>query len=119
MCSRALKFGPDVTLEELILRQALGLALDNYRVCEDPHGVMMIPIPCSGRLAGVAGVEQALALNGVQQVLITIATGESVVALPDGDRYLGFIFARGDTPEVVERTLLRAHARLQFDITRH
>jgi hypothetical protein len=28
-----------------------------------------------------------------------------VVPLPEGDRYLGFVFARGETPEVVEAAL--------------
>ena len=32
------------------------------------------------------------------------------------DRYLGFLFARGASPEAVEESLRAAHARLRFDI---
>jgi len=39
-----------------------------------------------------------------------------VVPLPEGWQYLGFIFARADTPVAVERALREAHARLRFDI---
>jgi len=39
-----------------------------------------------------------------------------VVPLPDGDRYLGFLFARGDTPDEVEASLRAAHAALDIDI---
>ena len=37
-------------------------------------------------------------------------------ALPEGDRYLGFLFARGDTPAEVERSLRAAHACLEIVI---
>jgi hypothetical protein len=39
-----------------------------------------------------------------------------VVALPEGNRYLGFLFARGDTPAAVEQALRTAHARLRIMI---
>jgi hypothetical protein len=35
-----------------------------------------------------------------------------VVPLPEGDRYLGFIFARGPTPQTVEAALRQAEACL-------
>jgi hypothetical protein len=60
----------------------------------------------------VSGVEEARAIDGVVGVDITIASGRAVVPLPEGDRYLGFIFARGDSAENVEATLRRAESRL-------
>jgi hypothetical protein len=33
--------------------------------------------------------------------------------LPDGDQYLGFIFAQADTPEDVEKALVAASQRLR------
>src|SRR6266481_2198741 len=36
---------------------------------------------------------------------------------PEGSSYLGFIFARGKTPEEVETALRQAHAKLQFTLT--
>jgi hypothetical protein len=47
-------------------------------------------------------------------VTISAHPGEALVPLPEGHRYLGFIFARGDTPAAVERALRDAHARLSF-----
>jgi len=38
------------------------------------------------------------------------------VPLPEGASYLGFIFARADRAELVERALRDAHARLVFTI---
>jgi hypothetical protein len=39
-----------------------------------------------------------------------------LVPLPEGDSYLGFIFARGETPDAVEAALRSAHAHLRFEI---
>jgi hypothetical protein len=53
---------------------------------------------------------------GVAGLEISIAAGRRVEPLPEGDRYLGFVFARGDAPEEVEDALRAAHARLVIDI---
>ena len=47
---------------------------------------------------------------------ITIPLGQKVIPLPEGNKYLGFIFAREKTPEVVESTLRKAYSRLNFVI---
>ena len=39
-----------------------------------------------------------------------------VVPLPEGSSYLGFMFARGETPEQVEATLRTAHGHLEIVI---
>jgi hypothetical protein len=49
-------------------------------------------------------------------VEITARLNYPLVPLPEGDSYLGFIFARGNTPEAVEAALRRAHACLRFRI---
>jgi hypothetical protein len=41
------------------------------------------------------------------------------VPLPDGDRYLGFLFARGASADAVERSLRDSHARLRIRIEPH
>jgi biotin carboxylase len=116
LCSRTLRFGTGVTLEELILRHALGrpiASLDRERVAA---GVMMIPIPRAGRLRAVHGEAAARAVAGVEDVTITAHREQELVPLPEGWQYLGFIFARGETPAGVEAALRDAHARLSFDI---
>ena len=116
LCSRTLRFGVDVTLEELILRHALGLPVAAADADGRAHGVMMIPIPAAGHLRGVDGVEAAARMPGIEKVEITARMNHPLVPLPEGDSYLGFIFARGETPAEVELTLRVARDRLRFDI---
>lgn len=117
LCSRALRFGAGISLEEVILRHALDLDLDDLRRESVASGVMMVPIPRSGVLHEVRGVDAARAVPGVDGLELTIARGRPVRALPEGDRYLGFLFARGSSPAAVERSLRDAHACLDVAIT--
>lgn len=108
LCSRALRFGAGVSLEELVVRHALGLdadPADRPRRELSAAGVLMLPIPERGVLEGVDGVDDARAIPGVQGVEISIGPGQEVVPVPEGDRYLGFAFARGPTPADVESAL--------------
>jgi hypothetical protein len=116
LCSRALRFVRDAPLEELVIRQALGQDVRALVRSQEASGVMMIPIPRGGILRGVNGVDEARAVAGIEDVVISIRPGETVVPLPEGASYLGFIFARGESPAAVEEALRRAHARLDFDI---
>ena len=116
LCSRTLRFGTGMTLEELILRHALGWPIDSLARERRPAGVMMIPIARAGRLAAVRGVEDAQRVAGVEEVSITTHVGQDLVPLPEGWQYLGFVFARAETPEAVEAALRDAHARLTFEI---
>jgi biotin carboxylase len=119
LCSRALRFGTGTSLEEVILAHALGLGLDGLGREAGASGVMMIPIPRSGVLAEVGGVDAARAVGGIEGVEITVTKGRPVRSLPEGDRYLGFIFARSPTPGEVEQALREAHARLEIVIADH
>lgn len=116
LCSRALTFGAGVSLEELILRHALGMPLEELERERGASGVMMLPIPVSGVLREVGGREQALAVPGIGGLEITVPRGRQVRALPEGDRYLGFLFARGDTPAEVEASLRTASSLLSVRI---
>ena len=116
LCSRSLRFGLGMSLEELILRHALDLPLDGIRREERAAGVMMLPIPADGVLREVRGLEEARAVEGIGGVEITVPMGRRVRPLPEGDRYLGFLFAKADTPEAVEAALRRAHALLDVEI---
>jgi hypothetical protein len=116
LCSRALRFGAGVSLEEVILRHALDLPVDDLNRADRASGVMMLPIPRSGVLHEVGGQDDARAVPGIAGLEISIARGRPVEPLPEGDRYLGFVFARGRTPAEVEQALRDAHARLEIDI---
>jgi hypothetical protein len=78
---------------------------------------MMLPVPKSGLLQEVRGQVEALAVPGIEELVITAQPGEMLVPLPEGTRYLGFLIARGDQPAQVEATLREAHRRLQVIIT--
>jgi len=116
LCSRTLHFGTDASLEELILRQATGLPIAGLDREGRAGGVMMIPIPEAGILREVHGVDKAKAVPGIEDVQITAQRNYPLVPLPEGDAYLGFIFAAGDTPDKVEAALRAAHAALHFEI---
>lgn len=116
LCSSVLEFGVGASLEELILRHAVGRPLPNTDLAGGAAGVMMIPIPTGGMLRGWTGAEDACAVPGVTGLEITAKVNHPVVPLPEGASYLGFIFARGDSPAFVEDAIRRAHARLAFRI---
>ncbi|WP_322822451.1 ATP-grasp domain-containing protein [Chloroflexus sp.] len=116
LCSRTLRFGTDASLEELILRQAAGLPVDTLSREGQAGGVMMIPIPQAGILRAVDGVAEARAIPGIEAVEITAPLNYPLTPLPEGDSYLGFIFARGSDPATVEAALRTAHACLRFTI---
>ncbi len=116
LCSRTLRFGTERSLEELILGQACGLDLGALERQAGAGGVMMIHIPRAGILRGVEGVEAARAVPGIEEVQITARLNYPITPLPEGESYLGFIFARGERPDEVEAALRQAHACLRFRI---
>jgi hypothetical protein len=116
LCSRVLRFGTGASLEELILRHALGWPIETLERERRAAGVMMIPIPRAGRLRAVRGVEKARGVEGVEDVTISAHPGQLLEPLPEGAQYLGFIFARADTPDAAEKALREAHAHLAVEI---
>jgi biotin carboxylase len=121
LCARALRFekdggGRSVSLEELLLRHALGEPPDAWSRETDAAGVMMIPIPRRGVYRGASGVTEARLVDGVEDIVVTAKIDQVLLPLPEGASYLGFIFARGSVAVEVERSLRAAHARLSFTI---
>jgi biotin carboxylase len=118
LCARSLRFGAErMSLEELLVRHAMGLAGTDMPREQEASGVMMIPVPRSGVLEGVEGVEEAKAIAGVEEIEITARVHDTIAAWPEGASYLGFIFARADTPGEVETALRAAHRALRIRIT--
>ena len=116
LCSRTLRFGTGMSLEELVIRHAIGQQIETFDREGQAAGVMMIPVPKAGILGDVRGKTEAYRVDGIEEVNITIPIGGKVVPLPEGDKYLGFIFARAQTPETVEVSLREAHQLLEFVI---
>jgi len=117
LCSRALRFPGGASLEEIVLANALGRSIRPAPTSPvRPCGVFMLPVPRPGILRAVEGRAGALAVPGITGLTVTIPLGQRVLPLPDGDRYLGFIFAEGDTGPEVEQALTAASERLRVII---
>ena len=112
LCSRALRFDGGQSLEELVLANALGRRVSP---CREPGtcGVLMLPVERSGVLRAVEGRAEAAAVPGITGLTITTPIGRPVRPLPEGDRYLGFVFAEGEDFRQVERSLAAARQRLR------
>jgi biotin carboxylase len=115
-CSRVLRFGAGMSLEEIILRQALRMEIPSLERETGAAGVMMVPIPRTGVFEEIRGLEKARDVSCVEEILITAHRGQHVLPLPEGAPYLGFIFARAASPEAVEAALREAHRRLDIRI---
>jgi len=113
LCSQVFRLaaGP---LEDLLLAHAAGLPLPSPPRRAAAAGVMMMPIPRSGVLQEVIGLDEARAVPGIEGVTVELKPGEAIRALPEGASYLGFMFAHGETPAGVEASLREAHGRLRF-----
>jgi len=118
LCARALRFGDEkISLEELILRQALRMPGGNLDREKAAAGVMMIPVPKSGIFERVEGQSDGEKISGIESIIITARQHDYIAAWPEGNSYLGFIFARADTPEEAEAALRESHATLSFALT--
>lgn len=115
-CSRTLRFESGYSLEDLILLQALGKELAPPVREQRPSGVLMLNPPAAGRLEAIRGLAEAREVPGVTDVSITAHVGQTLVPLPEGAQYLGFVFAKGETPEAVEAALREASRRIEFEV---
>ena len=110
-CSSAIRIRDgeaDMSLEELIIRHACGMHLTAPRLAPGGAGVLMLPVLAAGVLHHISGVANAEAVPGVTAVELTILPGQALEPLPEGDRYLGFVTARGADAADVEAALRRA-----------
>jgi formate-dependent phosphoribosylglycinamide formyltransferase (GAR transformylase) len=122
LCARSLRFSFEsqnepIGLEELLVRCALELPGGDSPREKNASGVMMIPVPRSGVFEAVSGEDAARSVSGITELVITARVHDAIAAWPEGSSYLGFLFARGNTPEEVEQALREAHRKLSFTIT--
>lgn len=117
LCSRSLNFGlMGTTLESLILRNAMGL--DVSRLHREPvaSGVLMIPTPGTGVVTAIVGEQETRDIAGITGMDLTVSPGSEVMAPPEGDRYIGFVYARSDRPEQVEAALRKAMEKIEVQL---
>ncbi len=116
-CASVLRFGTGYSLEHIILNHALGSPIPSLQREKQAAGVMMIPIPKAGILKEIQGLTTAKQVEGVIGIEMTSLLGQTLIPLPEGRHYLGFIFAKGPSPEHVEAALRQAHQALSFVIS--
>jgi biotin carboxylase len=116
LCSRVLKFQNGISLEEVILRHAIGETIHHIYREEKSAGVMMIPVPKAGILKEVRGLEEIRSISGIENVVISIGLDQTVTPPPIGSKYLGFIFADGKLPGEVEQTIREVYNQLEIEI---
>ncbi len=118
LCSRVLRFGRDghVSFEELLLRHACGERVDQLRRERAAAAVMMVPIPKRGIFKRVDGIEDARAIEYVDDVRMTAKADQLLEPLPEAGSYLGFIFARARRAPDAEHAVREAHRQLSFAI---
>ena len=113
LCGRLLSMGTGYSLEQLVLMHAMGREVEIVPM-QTASGVLMIPVPKAGILKRVEGLLEAQRVPGIEDVVIEVREGYELTPLPEGNSYLGFIFARADTAQQAEQALRQAHACLNI-----
>jgi biotin carboxylase len=116
LCSRTLRFGEGLSLEEMIIRHAIGHGVESLEREQKAAGVMMIPIPRAGVLREVRGLDAAKSIPDIETIIITAHITQQLVPPPEGASYLGFIFSRAASPDRAEAALRNAHGQIEFII---
>ena len=115
-CGSCLRFDNGKPLEQIILEFHLGETDPPYILDERSFGIMMLPVASSGVLQNIGGLDSARSVENIEAINITIPLGQSVQALPEGRRYLGFIFASSPKVEKTEAALRKAYGTLEVEI---
>ncbi|MCW8901052.1 MAG: ATP-grasp domain-containing protein [Gammaproteobacteria bacterium] len=115
LCGRLLSIGTGYSLEELVLLHAMGKHVEINTV-DSAAGVLMIPIPGAGILKRVEGILDAQRIPYISEVSIEVRDGYELIPLPEGNSYLGFIFAEAPTVKEAEQALRDAHDSLNIVI---
>jgi biotin carboxylase len=109
LCAQIFEWISGASLEEAVIQNSLQRPL----VCAERRypagGVMMIPVPKEGVLRRVEGLRQAKAVTHITEVAISVRDGYRLIPLPEGNQYLGFIFAAAKDAASVEHALRTAH----------
>ncbi|MEE8388550.1 MAG: ATP-grasp domain-containing protein [Acidiferrobacterales bacterium] len=116
LCGKVLRHALGMSLEELILRHALGEAVPAIDSSNPAVGVMMLPVHVAGIFNGIDGIDKAQAVPGIEAIEISARPGDRVLPLPEESIYLGFVFASGESPEFVVSALRAARDCLQINI---
>ena len=111
-CARVLDNG-EFGIEELAISLAIDEPLD-VTAPEQARAVMMIPIRKKGLLRRVEGLLEANRVENIDKIDIIIREGHELIPLPEGNQYLGYIFASAETSELATAAIREAYKELRF-----
>lgn len=113
-CGKTLNMGDELNLEVLTIILAMGEEPEHFANVTQSKGVMMIPIQQAGLLKRTEGILAAQKVKNIDSIVINIPTGHELVPLPEGNQYLGYIFATAPTNDKVIAAIKAAHDLLTF-----
>ena len=113
-CARMLD-NENFSIEELAISLAIKQPI-KVSMPEKARGVMMIPVREKGLLKRVEGLLEANRIKHIDKIDIIIREGHELQPLPEGNQYLGYIFASAEKPEQVTAAIQQASALLKFVI---
>jgi len=111
-CGQLIEFVTGKSIERWVIEQALGQSVD-IPEAKSAAGVMMMPAQNHGVLRRVEGLLEANKVEGIERIEVTIPAGYEIIPLPEGFSYLGFIFAKAENPDLVEKALRSAWGKLK------
>ena len=111
-CARILDNG-QFGIEELAISLAIDQPLE-FGLPDQARAVMMIPIRKKGLLRRVEGLLEANRVEHIDKVDIIIREGHELIPLPEGNQYLGYIFASAETAELATAAIREAYEQLEF-----
>ena len=111
-CARMLDNG-SFGIEELAISLAIDQPIETS-LPKQARGVMMIPVKDKGLLKRVEGLLLARQTPNIDKIDIVIREGHELTPLPEGNQYLGYIFASAESTEQVTAAIREAYAQLIF-----
>ncbi len=112
-CARTLDSGNHYSLETLSIALACNLPIE-HTAPQTARGVMMLPIEKAGILRRVEGIKAAAETQYITKVDILIQPGNELVPLPEGNQYLGYIFAEAPSAEDAVNAIREAWNKLDI-----
>ena len=111
-CARLVELTTGCSLESMVIAKALSqdLQLSNENKAA---AVMMLPIAEAGLLRRVEGLLDAVKIEFIEDIEISRQSGYELKPLPEGNSYLGFMFAQAPTAAQAEQALRDAHRCLK------
>lgn len=113
-CARTLDTGDGLNLEALTISLAMGEAIPEIVERKLSHGVMMLPITEAGLLKRTEGISEAKKIKHIDNIEIVIPNGHELIPLPEGNQYLGYIFASAKNNTEVIDAIRQAYDCLNF-----